>query len=321
MSNLRDMAWVTKYRPKKFENLLLTSSLRKRFESQEIDANLIIHGPFGTGKSSLVKILTKGYTTLEMNGSSENKIDDIRNIVEPFCKTSSILSGNKKKVCWIDEGDRLTIDAQKALKNIIEASENNVWFIITTNHPEKLTELYSRMPRVAFIPTDKAEINDLKKQYILRAINIIKNEGYSINKDAAIKVIDSNFPDFRTITGTLYEASKLTKEDKIITLEMVSKNIKVVNNSLYEFILSEHREPQLYQFIRSEYSGNEADALKSLGEPFLDFLYNNENDKIKQKVMGAAMITQKYIYESSTGAIDQLLPLLACVSALSKLLK
>lgn len=319
MADIKNSAWVQKYRPKKFENLMLTTSLRERFKECVIDNNLIIHGGYGGGKSSLVQILTKDTTMLTINGSSQNKIDDVRNIIEPFCQTSSIASKGKK-VVWIDEGDKLTIDAQKALKHIQEKYENNVWFIITTNHPEKLTELYSRMPRIDFTPKTTEEVNDLKRQYLIRCKQILTAEGFDIELEAIKLIVEKSFPDFRSITASMYEASKLARDTKLITLDMVQKSSVKVDEGLFNTIITEYREEQLFSYCKSNYSGRELEALKSLGEPFLDFLYSREEPKYKAKVINSAIIAQKYNYEAQHN-VDPFITLVACVGALSNLFK
>lgn len=312
--------WVTKYRPKTLDEMCLPQRLRDRFSSGEVDAHLLFGGKHGTGKTTLARILASQHTTKQMNGSSERKIDDIRKTVIEFCSTNSILQRGKKKVVLFNEAEKLTKDAQDALKDVTETHERNALFLFTSNHPERLSlPLHSRFEYVNFNFKDEAEIADLKIQYGKKILYILQNEGFKIDKPGMMHLIDNVFPDLRKITGMLYSASRKIEKSGTIMLEHLVDNTIENNTSLYETICAAHKPEELFMKIKSDFSGKELDALNSLGEPFLNYLMEHKTHA--NKVLSASMIVHKYNYESSTGDVDPLITLLACACALSQILK
>ena len=131
--------WIEKYRPQTINDLILPSDLKSLFESFVSDGeiqNILLYGGAGKGKTSTAYALTTqlGCDVLYLNGSLDNKIDDVRYTVQQFATTGSFKSG--KKVVIIDECDRM-VSAQEALKSLMEQTESNCRFILTTNNITK----------------------------------------------------------------------------------------------------------------------------------------------------------------------------------------
>ena len=99
--------FVEKYRPRKLEDIVLTTEERQYFESlkaKEEIPNLIFAGNTGTGKTTLSKIIATDILDcqyLYINASDENGIDTIRNKVVGFAQTKSL--DGKIKVVVLDE--------------------------------------------------------------------------------------------------------------------------------------------------------------------------------------------------------------------------
>lgn len=312
-----EMVWTEKYRPKKIEDAILPQRIRQLFENGEIGDNYLFGGTAGLGKTTLAKILASGRSTLYIDGSTQRGIDVVRNQIIDFISVNSLTS-TKKKVVIIDESDKFTKDAQDSLKATIETYHKNAWFIFTANNPERLiSPLHSRLTFVSFNFTDE-EKKEQRLQYIKRIQLILKKEGdYTIDKDALGYLLTTVYPDMRKIIKLLYYASKSIK-GKAITLNDLSKSNDEINDDLYQFLLDEYREEKIYAFVKSKFSGKEQQTLISLGDPFLEFLMKKE--KYQSKVLTAAMVVQKYTYESNF-AVDPLITLLACCCALSNVLR
>ena len=312
-----DDLWVTKYRPQTLDALCLPQRLKQRFANSVVDAHLLFGGSPGTGKTSLARILASKHTTKYFNGSDERRIDIIRKQVIDFCSTNSILNTGINKVVFFEEAEKLTKDAQDALKAVIEKYEKHVKFLFTSNHPERLDEaLLSRFEYINFNSFTNEEMIDMKTQCGKRLLHILELEHKSITPDAMMWLLDNVFPDMRKMTGLLYAASK--HSDKI-ELEHLSKAEINENSELYEIVLTTKQPEKIYAEIKSRFSGKELDALNSLGTPFLEHLY--ANNLYKDKILQIAAITHKYTYEATTGDVDMLLPLLAACNAISQLTK
>ena len=100
MINHYNNLWVEKYRPKTLDDIVLDPEIKEHFKNIGDDVpNILFHGPAGTGKSTMAKVIVKDILKcqyLYINASDENGIDTIRNKVITFAQTRSIDS--KKKI-------------------------------------------------------------------------------------------------------------------------------------------------------------------------------------------------------------------------------
>lgn len=194
---------VERYRPKKLDDCVLSPELRAVFESyrtaQEIP-NLLFAGTAGVGKTTIAKILVNEVLDcqyLYINASDKNGIDTVRSEIANFAQTKSI--DGKLKVVILDEADGLTIDGQRALRNMMEEFSSNVRFILTCNYKYRICgPIQSRTQTFEFVPPIKGCIDRIK--YIL------KQEGITYDAEQIAKlsiVIQNNYPDLRSIINNL----------------------------------------------------------------------------------------------------------------------
>ena len=181
---IKKKIWAEKYSPDSIKNYIFVNNSNKKYFNNYIKSkqyqNLIFHGSAGTGKSTLARLLAKEISSkiLFMNASDERKIDDIRNKVKEFVKLASF---GKPKVIIFDEGERITPEAQDALKSIIDSSKNTI-FIFTTNNINLITEPIQSRCKIF-------KIQNLPKEKILeRIIHILELEKISYS-DKDLKYI------------------------------------------------------------------------------------------------------------------------------------
>ena len=132
-----------KWRPKTIEDIILLPRIRNHFENG-VTQNFIFYGHFGTGKTSLARILIGKYTKdkpcLELNSSLYTSIDVLRSEIEDFCKFTPMMETDSDiKYIFLDEFERVSAQFQDAFKAFIEKYNKNVRFIITTNHLNKIS--------------------------------------------------------------------------------------------------------------------------------------------------------------------------------------
>jgi len=204
--------WVEKYRPQNFDDIIAPDSLHSFFENVKKDGevpNLLFDGPAGTGKTSVAFALAKELDTsyLYLNASIDNSINDVREKVQSFATTKSLLS-NSKKIAILDEFDRLTGNAMDALKTLIEETESNCRYIFITNNVQKIIPpLISRCQQFSFAVNESGK-KELILQYFKRCKYILENENVSYDKTILAKFINELFPDMRKIINELQKFSK-----------------------------------------------------------------------------------------------------------------
>ena len=102
------------------EDVILLPRIRKHFELG-INQNFIFYGHFGTGKTSLARILVGKYTKdkpyLELNSSLYTSIDVLRSEIEDFCKFTPMMETDSDiKYIFLDEFERVSAQFQDAFK-------------------------------------------------------------------------------------------------------------------------------------------------------------------------------------------------------------
>lgn len=148
-----------KFRPTKVEELFgqqhLHDLLRKWLDQPDtIPQSLLIHGPYGTGKTSIARILADRLVSNptdinEMNAAASRGIDDVRAIAED----TAFHALGKAKVYIIDELHQMTPAAQQALLKVIEEPKPDTYFILCTTDYEKLVPMIrSRCSKIQVNP-------------------------------------------------------------------------------------------------------------------------------------------------------------------------
>jgi DNA polymerase III delta prime subunit len=262
-----------RWRPKNIDDIILLPRVKKYFESG-LNGNYIFYGNFGTGKTSLARILIGKYTKdkpfIEINSSLETSINVLRSQIDDFCKFTPMMESESDfKYVFLDEFDRTSAEFQDAFKAFIEKySKRGVRFIITTNHINKIEGgIKSRIPQINFDCLNIGEEKYLKQEIFKRTKNIILKEEGEIPKESLISIINKKFPDFRSI---LVEVENYTQTGgEIESSQNVTNKLKF---DLYDLIYSDHDYEKVYHFLMSNFGADKIDVMiKLLGKPFIDW--------------------------------------------------
>ena len=275
--SVKNLLLWEKWRPKKFEDIILLPRIKKQFENG-ISQHYILYGHHGTGKTSLARILIGRYSKLspflEINCSFDTSIDVLREEIENFCKFTPMMESNSDiKYVFLDEFERVSKSFQDAFKAFIEKYNNNVRFIITTNHINKITdELKSRVKSINFDCMDSEEEKFLKIEIFKRIQNtILPSENKEIPKDVLISIINKKFPDLRSIIVELQDYLETGELNNGVS--NVSNKIKL---ELYNLIYEKNDYGKTYNFLMSNFGAEKIDSMiKLLGKPFVDWSIEN----------------------------------------------
>ena len=255
--------FVEKYRPKTLADIVLTNEERLYFESlksKEEIPNLLFAGNPGTGKTTLSKIIANDILDcqyLYINASDENGIDTIRSKVIGFASTKSL--DGKLKLVLFDECDALTLDSQKALRNVIEEYSENTRFIFTCNYLFKvIPALQSRCQIFNLTPPLDGVLN--------RVVSILKNEGITVpdtEKQRLVELVRSGYPDLRRIINDIQKFSFTG------TLVIKDNQAKGIANKVVEKIKGKASPQELRKYVierEQEFSGDYLQLLKEMFE-------------------------------------------------------
>lgn len=269
--------WSERFRPTTLDDVIIPDGVKAQFkkfiEDRQLPNLLLTSNSPGTGKTTTAKALCHdmGIRPLFINASLQNSIDDIRMTVTQYATTTAIsMFENEKanhKIVIMDEADRLTPNAQDAMKGLLEEVHRNCRFILTANTKSKIIEpLQSRLTDIEFKFTT-ADSNKMMAKMLKRVFDILAETNTPYDKSAVAGIVKAYFPDNRGLltflqmeanlgeigVGSLAKAASATPEALIEamkgkkykdTQQWILNNADRLNEDFYERLFK-MLEPQL----------------------------------------------------------------------------
>lgn len=229
MTDVNNLLWVEKYRPKTLSDCILPTDLSIIFNGmlkEKKIPNMLFYGKSGTGKTSVAKALANDLELdhIMINCSEDNGMDTLRVKIRQYASTIS-LSGNGK-VIILDEFDYATTGVQNGLRGAIEEFAESCRFILTCNYKNRVIDpLHSRCTAVDFT-TPSSERAQIAGQMLKRGEYILTSEKIPYEKVVLANLIKKNFPDFRKIINELQKYSSTGKIDVGILTQSSSESFK-----------------------------------------------------------------------------------------------
>lgn len=291
-----------RWRPKTLDDIILLPRIKDIFKCG-LNQNVILYGHFGTGKTTLARILIGKYLKnvphIEINSSFYTSIDTLRSKIDDFC--SKVYMGldldepiqkDSIKYVFLDEFERTSTQYQDALKAYIEEySSKNVRFIFTTNHINKVSPgIRSRLIEINFdcqnIEEEKFLKNEIAKKI---AKQIAPSEGFQISKEELVSIVNKKFPDFRAI---LVELDNFKQTGT--TLENTSTVDLKLKSELFDIVFDKNKTfEDIYHFSMNNFGSEKIDELiYLLGRPFIEYCLESKKTKIENLFSIAYIITE-----------------------------
>jgi len=197
--------WVEKYRPKTTDEYVFRDEAQRRqikgWIADGSIPHLLLSGSPGIGKTTLAKVLLNEleipeFDILEINASRERGIDEVKKRITNFI---SMIPFGPFKCVLLDEADRLTPEAQDALKGVMEEFSSTSRFILTCNTPNRIVPaLHSRCQQMHFASIDQTE-------FTARAATILVEENVEFDLDTLDLYVRSVYPDLRKCINLLQQ--------------------------------------------------------------------------------------------------------------------
>jgi DNA polymerase III delta prime subunit len=255
--------WVEKYRPNTVDGYVFRDDHQRNqintwIKDQSIP-HLLLSGVAGIGKTTLAKILIhelgiEDYDVLEMNGSRNNGVDEVRIPITNFVQ---MIPFGPFKVVLLDEADYLSPNAQAALRGVMEEYHATARFILTCNYPNRIipaihsrcqgfhverTDITEFTARVATILVEENVEFDLdtldnyvKVTYpdLRKCINLVQQ---NVNEDklAAPNKGDAGEADWKFDMVELFKAGKITEARKMLCGKLRAEEMEEVYRWLYD---------------------------------------------------------------------------------------
>jgi DNA polymerase III delta prime subunit len=258
--------WVEKYRPNTIDSYVFRDEQQKNqidgWIKQQSIPHLLFSGSAGIGKTTLAKILFNELDIdpldiLEINGSRTNSVDDVRNLITNFVQ---MIPFGDFKVVLLDEADYLSVNAQAALRGVMEEYHSTARFLLTCNYPHKIIPaIHSRCQGFHIEKVDIVE-------FTARVATILVEENIEFDLDTLDTFVKATYPDLRkcintvqmnSLSGTLASPAKSDTSSGDYKVEMVELFKAGKVNEARKLLCSQARPEEMEEIYRWLYDNVE----------------------------------------------------------------
>ena len=282
-------------------NEIFKTSLDQWIKQQDIP-HILLYGPAGTGKTTAAKLIVANLDcdSIYINCSDENGIETIREKVKSFASAATFRA---LKVVIMDEADFLTINAQAALRNVIETFSKTTRFIFTCNYIERVIDpIQSRTSVFEILPPSKSEVAK-------RCSFILDAEGCNRATDDIVEIVNKTYPDIRKTLNLLQSCIVYDTAGTFLQLNKDIVNQKQYTDQIIDLIKSNNDKAfnQIRQLVADSNIRDYNELYRALFEN-LDSFHN--------PVLGTIIIAESQY--QSVMAPDKEITFMGCVANLLK---
>ena len=282
-------------------NEVFKASLDQWIKQQDIP-HILLYGPAGTGKTTAAKLIVANLDCdhIYINCSDENGIETIREKVKSFASAATFRA---LKVVIMDEADFLTINAQAALRNVIEAFSKTTRFVFTCNYVERIIDpIQSRTSVFEVLPPSKAEVAK-------RCVQILDEEACNRATDDIVAIVNKTYPDIHKTLNLLQSCIISEPAGTFLQLNKEIVNQKQYTDQIIDLIKS--NDDKAFNQIRQLVADSNIRDYNELYRALFENL-----DSFHNPVLGTIIIAESQY--QSVMAPDKEITFMGCIANLLK---
>jgi DNA polymerase III delta prime subunit len=282
-------------------NEVFKASLDQWIKQQDIP-HILLYGPAGTGKTTAAKLIVANLDCdhIYINCSDENGIETIREKVKSFASAATFRA---LKVVIMDEADFLTINAQAALRNVIETFSKTTRFIFTCNYIERVIDpIQSRTSVFEILPPSKAEVAK-------RCKAILHEETCNHAPADIVEIVNKTYPDIRKTLNLLQSCIVYDVSGTFLKLNKDIVNQKQYTDQIIDLIKS--NDDKAFNQIRQLVADSNIRDYNELYRTLFENL-----DSFHNPVLGTIIIAESQY--QSVMSVDKEITFMGCIANLLK---
>lgn len=306
-----------KYRPVSFDQVIgqysIISTLINSIKSNQLGQSFLFCGPRGIGKTTCARIFAKeinridsndevndyAFNIFELDGASNNSVDDIRSLTEQVRIPPQI---GKYKVYIIDEVHMLSQSAFNAFLKTLEEPPQHAKFILATTEKHKiLPTILSRCQIFDFKRVSPSEIAD-------HLASVAEKEGIKYEKEALYLIANKSDG---AVRDSLSLFDRLVSSSSEITYQGVIADLNILDHEYYFKIVDLFLNNDIYNLliVFNEISENGYDShyfLIGLAQHLRDLLVSKDEVTINL-LEKSPEIRELYLTQSKRCDVDFLI--------------
>ena len=212
------MNLIEKYEPKGFDDLIFGNTKTQARLSQYAHGtrtkSLILHGPFGTGKSTAARVIAaersvyRATDTVLFYDGCDFDSGDLKALkIEFLVKLDDMFEGvDPHPVAVIDEVDQVKRKDQEKLRSLIDKVKGGATLIMTTNHLHRVDHALVHRCDVVELPSIEPET------YLDFARSIADAEGLAVTDERLLAILEKSDGSTREVIASLEDLALGLKE-------------------------------------------------------------------------------------------------------------